>query len=217
MREGGKVGFISFLQLNGRGSVHPDPTSPLLRAVEVRAWLDSQELLARAKSDAEEIRDSAQQTYDEYCRRGYADGLQRARLEEAERIVDVAGRTIDYLASLESEMVELVVTAMKKIFAEFDEYDRVLIVVRAALSALRKQKQMTLRAAPLQIAGIKKRLSDLLADHPNVEFIEVLPDERLSGDSCVLESEIGSVETSVDAQIEVLRKSLKGLLGTTKV
>ena len=208
------MGFISFRQLNGRGQAQVDSSSLVLRAGEVAAWFDAEALVARAQSEAEDIRKQAQGAYEEECRRGYSDGLEQARMEEAERMIDAVSRTVDYLAGVESEIVDLVMNAVKKIFADFDDGERALIVARGALSVLRQQKQMTLRAAPSQAPGLKDRISELLADYPNVGYLDVIPDARLSGDACILESEIGSVEASIDGQIEALRKSLGRFLGS---
>lgn len=207
------MGFVSFRKSNGRSALHPDPGSPVLRADEASAWLDAQALRAQAQSDADDIRREAQDAYEAQCRRGYDEGLEQARLQEAERMIESVGRTVEYLAKVESEIVDLVMIAVKKIFADFDDHERVLVVARGALSALRNQKQMTLRVAPPQAPRLKERLDELLADYPNVGYLDVVPDARLSGDACMLESEIGSVEASIDGQIAALRKSLERFLG----
>jgi type III secretion protein L len=210
------VGFVSFRQLTGGASPQVDRGAPVLRADESRAWLDAEALLERARADAAAIVGAAQDTYDEERRRGYREGFEQARMEEAERAIDAVSRTVDYLAGVESEIVELVLGAVKKIFADFDDGERVLIVARGALSVLRQQKQMTLRAAPSQAAGLKERMDELLADYPNVGHLDVVPDARLSGDACILESGIGSVEASIDGQIEALRRSLERFLGARR-
>jgi type III secretion protein L len=208
------VGFISFRTLNGHASFHPDADAPLLRAREVSAWHDARGLVAHAQSQAEDIVGRAQEAFEAERRRGYQEGYEQARLEEAERMIDAVGRTVDYLGSVETEMVELVLTAVRKIFSDFNDQERVLIVARGALAALRQQKQMTLRVEPGQCEPLKARMSELLADFPNVGFIEIVPDPRLQADACILESEIGSVEASIDGQIQALRKSLERFLGS---
>lgn len=208
------MGFVSFRQLTGHGPPQLDPSTPVLRAAEVRAWLDAEALLVQARSDADALRRAAQDACDEERRRGYREGFEQARIEGAERAIDAVGRTVDYLAGVETEIVELVLGAVKKIFSDFDDTERVLIVARGALSVLRQQKQVTLRAAPAQASGLKERVDELLADFANVGFIDVVPDARLSGDECILESEIGSVEAGIESQIEALRRSLVRLLGS---
>ena len=128
------MGFVSFRKSNGRSALHPDPGSPVLRADEASAWLDAQALRAQAQSDADDIRREAQDAYEAQCRRGYDEGLEQARLQEAERMIESVGRTVEYLAKVESEIVDLVMIAVKKIFADFDDHERVLVVARGALS-----------------------------------------------------------------------------------
>ena len=87
------------------------------------------------------------------------------------------------------------------------------MVVKSALGAVRNQKQMTLRVAPQNVEVVKKQLNELLAAYPGVGYLDIAADARLSGDACILESEIGVIEASIQGQVGALRATFKKILG----
>ncbi|MEG1769575.1 MAG: FliH/SctL family protein, partial [Comamonas sp.] len=83
-----------------------------------------------------------------------------------------------------------------------------------ALSVVRNQKQMTLRLQPQQVEVVRTRINDLLSAYPGVGYLDIVPDGRLGAHACILESEIGLVEASIDGQIAALEKAFQKVLGS---
>ena len=105
-------------------------------------------------------------------------------------------------------------SAVRKIIDGFNDEERVLIVVKNALSVVRNQKQMTLRLHPQQVDVARARMNDLLASYPGVGYLDIVADGRLSLESCILESEIGLVEASIEGQIKALETAFTKVLGS---
>jgi type III secretion protein L len=55
---------------------------------------------------------------------------------------------------------------------------------------------------------VKGKLNEIMSDLPEIRFIDVVPDNRLNDDDCILETEIGVVDARIDVQIEAIRKAL---------
>lgn len=192
---------------------HIAPGTKVLRRAEVGAWLDAKGMIAAARVQADALMANTQAAYDKECERGYAEGLAEARMEQVEKMIDTVGRTVDYFAKVEADMVALVMTAVRKIIDDFDDEQRVVIAVKNALSVVRNQKQMTLRLHPQQVEAVRGHVNELLAAYPGVGYLDIVPDGRLSSDSCILESEIGMVESSIKGQITALEAAFRKVLG----
>lgn len=190
------------------------PGTRVLRAADVLAWGDANALIATAQAQADAIRASAQDAFEAECRRGFAEGLAQAQMEQAEKMIETVSRTIDYFARVETDMVAVVMAAVRKIIEGYDDADRVLFVVKNALSVVRNQKQMTLRLHPQQVDTVRGRINELLAAYPGVGYVDIVPDGRLGLESCILESEIGLVESSIDGQIQALEGAFRKVLGS---
>ena len=190
------------------------PGQRVLRAAEVAAWGDAEALLASARQQADAIIAGAEAALEAERQRGYAEGVAEAQMEQAEKMIDTVSRTIDYFARVEGDVVALVMSAVRKIIDGFNDEERVLIVVKNALSVVRNQKQMTLRLHPQQVDVARARMNDLLASYPGVGYLDIVADGRLSLESCILESEIGLVEASIEGQIKALETAFTKVLGS---
>lgn len=190
------------------------PGTRVVRAADVAAWAQAEGLLASARAQADAILAGAEDALAAERARGYAEGLAEARMEQVEKMMDTVGRTVDYFAAVEGDMVALVMGAVRKIIDGYGDHERVLLVVRNALAVVRNQKQMTLRLPPAQVDAVRARVNELLAAYPGVGYLDIVADARLQGDACILESEIGLVEASIDGQVAALEGAFRKVLGS---
>jgi type III secretion protein L len=190
------------------------PGTRVVRADQVQAWGDANALIAAAQAQADAMQTAAKDAFEAELQRGFAEGLAEAQMEHAEKMIETVGRTIDYFAKVETDMVALVMAAVRKIIDGYDDADRVIIVVKNALSVVRNQKQMTLRLHPQQVETVRGRINELLAAYPGVGYVDIVGDGRLGMEACILESEIGLVEASIDGQIQALEGAFRKVLGS---
>lgn len=195
-------------------AVTPDPAARVVRAADYATLVQSQALLDEARAQADAIVASAQEAFEAERRRGYEDGKQEALLDRAEKMIETVSRTVDYFANVENEMIDLVMGAVRKIVDGFDDREKVKIVVRNALAVVRNQKQMTLRLHPEDVEVVRVGINDILAAYPGVGYLDLMPDARLARGACILESEIGMVEASLEGQIAALRNAFQRTLGS---
>ena len=191
-----------------------DTSSKIIRFADVAALHEAQQLIVAANAQADAIVAGAQAAFEAERQRGYAEGIEEAKLEQAEQMIENVSRTIDYFGKVETRMVELVMQALRKIISDFNDEDRVLITVKNVLSVVRNQKQMTLRLNPNQVEIVKARVNDLLANSPGVGYLDIVADSRLQLDSCILESDIGLVEASMEGQLQALENAFTKVLGS---
>lgn len=192
----------------------PGPDVKIMRAAEHAAIADARSLLEQARQEADSIIAGAQAAYDAERKRGYKEGHDEALMDQAEKMIETVGRTVEYFAGIENEMVDLVMSAVRKIFDSFDDREKIMIVVRNVLAVVRNQKQMTLRLHPDEVEVIREQINALLAAYPGVGYLDILSDPRLQKGACILESEIGIVEASLDGQLDSLLDAFRRMLGS---
>ena len=191
-----------------------DPAAKVLRGEDHAVLAEAQALLDNAHAQAQAILAGAQEAFEAERKRGYADGKQEALLDQAEKMIETVGRTVEYFAGVENEMVDLVMAAVRKVVDGFDDEEKVMVVVRNALAVVRNQKHMTLRLHPDDLETVRSRINDILAAYPGVGYLDLLADGRLEHGACILESEIGMVEASLEGQIAALRGAFQRTLGS---
>ena len=192
----------------------PDPAAKVLRADDHAAYIQAQALLDAAQAGAQAIMDGASEAFEAERKRGYADGREEALIDQAEKMIETVSRTVEYFAGVENEMVDLVMAAVRKVVDGFDDREKIMVVVRNALAVVRNQKQMTLRLNPAEVETVRAQINGLLAAYPGVGYLDIVADGRLSRGACILESEIGMVEASLEGQIQALRGAFQRTLGS---
>lgn len=197
-------------QLAGR----VDPAAKVVRAQDHAALVEAHALLEQARGQADAIVAGANEAFQAERQRGYADGREQALLDQAEKMIETVGRTVEYFAGIENEMVDLVMSAVHKVVDGFDDREKIIVVVRNALAVVRNQKQMTLRLNPSEVEVVRSQINELLAAYPGVGYLDLLADGRLQPGACILESEIGMVEASLNGQLEALRRAFQRTLGS---
>lgn len=181
---------------------------PLLTREEVAALLESEEIIRLAKEEAASIREEAKVAYEAEKTRGYEEGLETGRAEMAEAMVRQMSQTAQYFAQVESTIVELVMKALRKVLGEIGEREMIERAVHKAMETTRRKGHITIRVPPRFAQHLQSRLEELLAAFPRIDFVEVVADERLPADGCVLETEVGVVNATVENQLRTIEKAL---------
>ncbi len=194
----------------------PDPSARVIPAADYAVWQQATAVIEAAEAEAAAIRAAAHEAHEAERQRGYQEGQEAARLEAAEQMIANVGSTIDYYEKVEGRMTDLVLQAMRRIVADYDDRQRVTTVVRGALAAVRNQKQVTLRVAPDKVDLLKQATDEILAGFPGIGYVDIVGDGRLSGDACIVETEIGIVEASMEGQIAALGRAFTKILGSRK-
>ena len=184
--------------------------SSLVSAENAAAVASAEQIVAAAEEEAVRIREEAKAAYEEEKRRGYDDGIAAGKQEILMQKLDLVDESVKYMASIEGQVCEVVLKALRKCVAEIGDRELVVQIVKKSMQAVvRTQKELVVRVAPDMVPSVRERTDALLADFPAVTKLDVVGDERLTGAACVVETDAGIVEASVDGQLEAIEQSIR--------
>jgi len=109
-------------------------------------------------------------------------------------------------------MSEVVLQAVRKILHDYDQVALTLKVVREALSLVSNQKQVTIRVHPEQVQAVRDQIARVHKDFPEIGYLEISADARLDQGGCILETEVGIIDASLDGQLEALSIAMSSAL-----
>jgi type III secretion protein L len=198
------------LQLN---NLSLEPETKVVSATEYQSVLDAEGIVAAANEQAQQILADARAEYDRQKKQGYDDGVADGQMEISEEMVDVVSKSVDYFSKLEGRVVELVSLAIKKVIGEMDDRDRITAIVKQALAVARTQAKVTVRVCPDDVDAVNERLGEIMRPYPAIQFVDVVSDSRLPSSGCILETEVGVVDASIDVQLKAIESSLSKFLG----
>ncbi len=192
-----------------QGNLQIETTGRLVKRAEAQSIADAMDVLSAAQKEAEDIRQQAREEFEAQRKLGYDKGLDDSKEEIAIQKLEQVEKSIDYLSSMENKIVEIVLTALKKCVAEIGDKELMVQVVQKAMQAVvRNQQQVVLKVSPEMLPTVKERLNEILSKFPGVNYINLMDDPRIKGVSCIIETDAGNVEASLDHQLAAIEKAL---------
>ena len=139
---------------------------------------------------------------------------QRQRTEEAARLVETFAQQRDrYLQAVEQEVVKLSLAVAARILRREAQMDPLLLTgaVRVALAQLSNSTQVRMRVPPAEL----DLWTEAMALLPNLPVKpQVLAGEGMRLGECVVETEMGSVDLGVRAQLAEIERGFFDRTGT---
>ena len=182
----------------------------LVKATEMATVRSAEEIIAAAEADAARIREEAKAAFEEEKKRGYDKGLADGKMEIAMQKLGLLDSSVAFMEGVEQRMADVVMKALKSFVVEVGDREMVVNIVRKTLNAvIRTQRHVTLKVAPEMVGVVKERVASFRQDYPTVETFDVIEDSRLKGSACILETEAGVADASVETQLAAIEKSLQ--------
>ena len=182
----------------------------LVKASEVATARSAAEIISAAETEAARIQEDAKAAFESEKKRGYQEGLQAGKMEIAMQKLELVDQSVAFMESVEQKMADVVMKALRLCVEEIGDKEMVVNIVRKTMKAvIRTQRKATLKVAPEMVQVVKDRVAALRTDYPTVETFDVVEDQRLKGPACILETEAGVADASVETQFAAIERSLK--------
>lgn len=182
----------------------------VVTADEASVIARAEEIIAAAEAEAKVIHEQALVEAETERKRGFQSGIDDGKMEITMQKLDLIEESVSYMESIETKVSEIVMKALKKCIAEIGDKELVCQIVKKAMQAVvRNQRQITVKVSPEMVDVVKGRLQTILADFPSLSFADVVEDAHLAATACVVETEAGLVEASIDGQLQAIEKSIR--------
>lgn len=136
---------------------------------------------------------------------------ERARITESIRLFEQTRK--EYFAKVEGEVVQLALSVARKILHREAQVDPLLLtaLVQIALTQIKEGSSVAVRVRPEEASRWREQLSTPAI---NLEVTVIEDSERVAGD-CVVETELGSVNFSLAAQLKEVEQGFLDVLART--
>ena len=162
-------------------------------------WYTTQEETKKNKAEAEQLKLKSIEA-------GLSKGAEEAKSRMASQILNSATSLMSQLNEIEKDLSEVVMSAVRKIISDFDDEQLVLEAVKKGLQPVYNSKKVAIRVSPESVPFITSQLDNLKHE---IDFLEILPDMKLGAKDCIIESDIGIVDASIDSQLQAIEKAVK--------
>lgn len=169
---------------------------------------DDRNLISRAREEADNIREAA-------SKEGYELGLQNAR----EDIVRMS-ETLKEFLSTPQEVFEYIAPdilqisldiAQKIIKTEITQNPQVVLdkIIEILKTLSKEEPKVTIRVNPMQVSIAKDGMPDVMAAAGLETKIVVLPDETVTEGGCVVTTNNGVIDATIESQLAIVKEALK--------
>lgn len=159
--------------------------------------------VAKAKADAAT-------EVEQRLRVEYEMKLQAARAPIAKMVEAFEAQKGTYFGQVEAEVIQLSLAIARKILHREAQVDPMLVaaLVRIALEKMREGSSVTIRVGPSHGANWRTYFANV----PSLTEVEVVEDAHLSDLDCVVDTELGSANFGLDAQMKEVEQGFFDLL-----
>lgn len=191
---------------------------------------EAERIINEARINAEAILESAHEKVAEQAREaeraakeeGYRHGEALARqhyqnlIAEAEELRQKAKEIYDNtISGLESEIVELIIQIAKKVVGTelSQNRDVILGLIRTALSAVSSAEIITICVCADDYDYVIENKDRVLEGVKGIRDFEIKKDNSLKKGECIIDTGFGTVDSSLETQLQAVENTLRELLG----
>ena len=163
---------------------------------------------ARAQGEITATLDNLESACAKATEDAYQKGLEQAELEAARRWTVVEVDRLALLKSMQPALADMVLDAVTRLAKGVDREALLCQALELLQASLKEVSWARLRVHPQAVEAAEAALSDFRRRTGLGPLARVVADETLAPDGCLLESDLGSVDASLDTQIQAIRDAL---------
>ncbi|MEO1997887.1 MAG: hypothetical protein ABGZ17_21715, partial [Planctomycetaceae bacterium] len=128
----------------------------IVRAAEYEDLTAARDLLERATSEADQLREAAQRIFEQKQLEGHRNGFEDGARTMATRMLQFDHEIQSYLAQVEQDTVGIVLKAVRMVIGDFTDQDVVRRIVAGLVEDFKKETGLVLRVSSGQFAETQR-------------------------------------------------------------
>lgn len=188
---------------------------PIIDRATVGATEAAERIIAEAEARAQDIVAAAEEEAEAARAKGFAEGQDQGRAEATQQIVGALAEVQRMADALEPQFIGLVRACVGEIIGEeLRTNDEAIVqIVRRALQDARQQREVIVRVHPEDAEVLRGQERSLLAVLARAQQVDVREDPQIRRGGCIVVTELGSIDASLERQLDALSHALQAELG----
>lgn len=172
--------------------------------------IDDRNLISRAQEEADSIKETA-------AKEGYRAGFEQAENDISllrAKIADFVSAKKEVFEYIAPDILEISVDIARKIIKkEVEQNPQVILdsIVDVMRTLSKEEPRITVKLNPLQVDLVKTELPEYISSMGIEAKINVVGDDSIEEGGCILNTNNGIVDASLDTQLQIVKEALKGM------
>lgn len=189
----------TILEASGDCVVKRDAYLRIVEASEALRLADAH--IAQERSKLEALREATRAE-------AYAEGIEAGKAMVARELSHLLMQADRGVHRLEDRLVATVMSALQHVLGQVEDSARFASLARQAIRSAGEAKRLRLRVAMQDVPAAQQMLETLRAGNVQIEFVDVLEDATMAPGGCMLETEYGAIDGSLEAHLAAVREGL---------
>lgn len=191
------------------------PGKRIIEREVVGATQEARRIVQEAEAEAQRILDEAREEAAETHQRGFEEGREIGLAQHTEQTTRALLRIRQMEGALERQYIGLLRTCVEKILGQElrQSPEAVVSVVRDALLDARQQREVIVRVSPADVDLLERNKPRLLEVLARANGIDVRPDPGVTRGGCIVSTELGTIDATLERQLDALVAAVEAELG----
>lgn len=168
-----------------------------------------------------EINETAEAKYNEAYEAGYNEGLKNAEMEcegiknEANSILEnTKAEREETILNMESEIINFIMDTTQNILTDAFKFNPEIIslIIKKTLLSIKEIKDIKIYVSEKQYDYVSENIFEITNVDVEKNNVEVLKDNSLLDDECLVETNIGTVKCGINEQFQTIKETLHYIL-----
>ena len=208
---------MKFFTLIKGEKVHLSPEKKIVPAKELSTLIAASELLKKTQSQSleyrQEVAKECEVLKEEAQKAGFDEGLQQWN----DQIGALAKEVGNVRKDMEKALVPLALTAIKKIVGHALEIEPETIVdiIATSLKSVSQHHKIHIYVNKGDLDVVEKKRNELKVIFEHLERLSISAREDVDEGGCIIETEVGIINATLENQLKALEKAFHALLQNT--
>ena len=188
--------------------IHLAPQEKIIKHDLFSELIDAKDLINQIKLESKKYRLGISKECEVIKEQAEQEGFKQGFEKWLEKVKELEERIEKVKDELEEVITPLALTAAKKIVGREIELDKEIIVdiVKSHLRAVKQSKRIVVVVSREDFARLDQRKNELKENFEELESFSVRPRDDLSKGSCIIETESGIINATIENQWALIEK-----------
>ncbi|ULJ74444.1 FliH/SctL family protein [Rhizobium gallicum] len=187
----------------------------ILPAESAQALVDAEQLLMHAQREADALIDAARDRARAIEAAAKDAGLAAAQAEIQARLTAIATQSLRILAQNEEQIIDMSLQIARRIIGTIESEEAAVQIALRSLKLAGRNALVRLRVAPSFLEAVRERLDDILPTATSRAVVNLIADARVKDAGCILETDAGLVEATIESQLAAIESGLRSVLAAS--
>ncbi|RTE88292.1 MULTISPECIES: FliH/SctL family protein [Bradyrhizobium] len=181
----------------------------VLPAASAQMIVDAEQLLDRARRDADALLQGAREAAGMIETTAKEAALTAAQATIEQRLAAIAVASLRIMEENQERIVDMGLQIARRIIDTVAPDDAAVQIALHSLRFTGHSSVVRLRLAPAHVETVRRRLNELLPTATSRAVVEVVSDPRVKDAGCILETDAGLVDATIESQLAAIECGLR--------